>query len=99
MKGGNMVEMWFSEFHTPDVKHSIRVNRHLYSKQSDYQRIDIFETPEFGEVCRVDIYVDRNLIEIFVNDGEYVLSNAVCGLKDELGGSCFKKAQLFTLQE
>ncbi len=58
-----------------------------------------FETPEFGEVCRVDIYVDRNLIEIFVNDGEYVLSNAVCGLKDELGGSCFKKAQLFTLQE
>ena len=37
------MEMWFSEFHTPDVKHSIRVNRHLYSKQSDYQRIDIFE--------------------------------------------------------
>ena len=23
------MEMWFSEFHTPDVKHSIRVNRHL----------------------------------------------------------------------
>ena len=42
------MEMWFSEFHTPDVKHSIRVNRHLYSRQSEYQRIDIFETPEFG---------------------------------------------------
>ena len=39
------MEMWFSEFHTPDVKHSIRVNRQLYSKQSDYQRIDIFELP------------------------------------------------------
>ncbi len=39
------MEFWFSEFHTPDVKHSIRVNRQLYSKQSDYQRIDIFETP------------------------------------------------------
>ena len=37
------MEMWFSEFHTPDVKHSIRVNRHLYSRQSEYQRIDIFE--------------------------------------------------------
>ena len=36
------MEMWFSEFHTPDVKHSIRVNRQLYSKQSDYQRIDSF---------------------------------------------------------
>ena len=44
------MEMWFSEFHTPDVKHSIRVNRQLYSRQSEYQRIDIFETPEFGRV-------------------------------------------------
>ena len=41
-------------FHTPDVKHSIRVNRQLYSKQSDYQRIDIFETPEFGRVLTLD---------------------------------------------
>ena len=46
--------MWFSEFHTPDVKHSIRVNRHLYSRQSDYQRIDIFETPEFGRLLTLD---------------------------------------------
>ena len=44
------MEMWFSEFHTPNVKHSLRVEKHLYSKQSDYQRIDIFETPEFGRV-------------------------------------------------
>ena len=28
------MEFWFSEFHTPDVKHSIRVNKQLYSKQS-----------------------------------------------------------------
>ena len=48
------MEFWFSEFHTPDVKHSIRVNRHLYSKQSEYQRIDIFETPEFGRVLTLD---------------------------------------------
>ena len=34
------MEFWFSEFHTPDVKHSIRVNKQLYSRQSDYQRID-----------------------------------------------------------
>ncbi len=36
------------------MKHSIRVNRQLYSKQSDYQRIDIFETPEFGRVLTLD---------------------------------------------
>lgn len=48
------MELWFSEFHAPDVKHSIRVNRHLYSQQSDYQQIDIFETPEFGRVLTLD---------------------------------------------
>lgn len=48
------MELWFSEFHTPDVKHSIRVNRHLYSKKSDYQQIDIFDTPEFGRVLTLD---------------------------------------------
>lgn len=48
------MEFWFSEFHTPDVKHSIRVNKQLYSRQSEFQRIDIFETPEFGKVLTLD---------------------------------------------
>ncbi len=48
------MEFWFSEFHTPDVKHSIRVNKHLFSKKSDYQKIDIFDTPEFGRVLTLD---------------------------------------------
>ena len=48
------MELWFSEFHTPDVQHSIRVTRHLYSKRSEYQQIDILETPEFGRVLTLD---------------------------------------------
>lgn len=48
------MEMWFSEFHTKDVKHSLRVTRHLYAKKSDYQQIDVFETPEFGRVLVLD---------------------------------------------
>ncbi|MEI3121648.1 MAG: polyamine aminopropyltransferase [Eubacteriales bacterium] len=48
------MELWFSEFHTPDVKHTLRVNRHLYSKKSDYQQIDIYDTPEFGKVLTLD---------------------------------------------
>ena len=32
----------------------MRVNRHLYSKKSEYQQIDIFETPEFGRVLALD---------------------------------------------
>ena len=53
------MEFWFSEFHTPDVKHSIRVNKQLYSKQSDYQRIDLVEMdPQVVEACRA--YLLRN---------------------------------------
>ena len=48
------MDLWFSEFHTPDVKHSLRVTRHLYSQKSEYQQIDIFETPEYGRVLSVD---------------------------------------------
>ncbi len=32
-------------------------------------------TPEVGDHCRLEIYIERNLVEIFINDGEYVVSN------------------------
>ena len=48
------MEMWFSEFHTPNVKHSLRMHSHLYSKESEYQQIDIFETEEFGKVLTIN---------------------------------------------
>jgi len=38
------MELWFSEKHTPNVKLSIRVDKQLYSAQSDYQRIDIYDS-------------------------------------------------------
>lgn len=48
------MDLWFSEHHTPDVKLSMRVNRQLYAKTSDYQRIEVLETPEFGRVLTLD---------------------------------------------
>lgn len=48
------MDLWFSEHHTPDVKFSIRVNRQLYSSQSEFQRIDIFESPDFGRFLTLD---------------------------------------------
>ena len=62
------MEFWFSEFHAPDVKHSMRVNRHLYSKKSDYQQIDIFETPEFGRVLTLDGSVMLTERDSFIYD-------------------------------
>lgn len=43
-------------------------------------------TPALGSRIQLDIFVEPNLIEIFVNDGEYVLSNVVYGLKHEISG-------------
>ena len=37
------MDFWFSEKHTPNVKISIRVDKQLFSTQSDFQRIDVFQ--------------------------------------------------------
>lgn len=51
------MELWFSEPHTPNVKLSIRVERQLYSGESEFQRIDVFESPEFGRFLVLDGYI------------------------------------------
>lgn len=51
------MELWFSEPHTPNVKLSIRVDRQLYSGESDFQRIDVYESPEFGRFLVLDGYI------------------------------------------
>ena len=42
------------------------------------------ETPVIREGDHLDIYVDQNLVEIYVNNGEYVLSSVVYGLSTEI---------------
>ena len=42
------MELWFSEHHTPNVKFSIKVDNQLFSEVSEFQRVDIFESAEFG---------------------------------------------------
>lgn len=48
------MELWFSELHTPNVKFSIKVDRQLYSRTSEFQRIDIFESRDFGRFLILD---------------------------------------------
>ena len=45
----NQMEYWFEEMHTSNVKMSIRVDQHLYSGTSEFRRIDVFDSPEFGK--------------------------------------------------
>ena len=51
------MELWFTEKHTEHVKLSIQVDKQIYSSQSEFQRIDIFESPEFGRFLTLDGYM------------------------------------------
>ena len=44
----------------------------------------VSETPPIRGKAHLEILVDRNLIEIYVNDGEYVISNAVYGVEERI---------------
>ncbi|WP_324824563.1 polyamine aminopropyltransferase [Sinanaerobacter sp. ZZT-01] len=51
------MDLWYTERHTDDVKFSIKVNRQLYSEQSEFQRIDVFESKQFGRFLTLDGYM------------------------------------------
>ncbi|MCL2415453.1 MAG: polyamine aminopropyltransferase [Defluviitaleaceae bacterium] len=48
------MDLWFSENHTENVKFSIKIDKHLYSTKSEFQRIDVFESLEFGRFLTLD---------------------------------------------
>ena len=48
------MEIWFSELHTDNVKLSVRIDRQIFSGASEYQRIDVFESEEFGKFIALD---------------------------------------------
>ncbi|MDD3114769.1 MAG: polyamine aminopropyltransferase [Anaerovibrio sp.] len=49
--------LWFTEQHTPNVRFSIKVDRQIFSEQSEFQRIDVFDSQEFGRVLTLDGYL------------------------------------------
>ena len=51
------MELWFTEQHTNGVNFSIKVDRQLFSGQSEFQRIDVFDSKEFGRFLTLDGYM------------------------------------------
>lgn len=45
---------WHSDYHSPHRALSFEVTRSLYTEKSEYQEIEILETPEFGKVMLLD---------------------------------------------
>ena len=60
------MEFWFSEHHTENVKFSVKVDKHLYTNETDLGRVDIFESLEFGRFLAVDGYI------IFTERDEFI---------------------------
>lgn len=48
------MELWYTEQHTDNVRFSIKVENQLYSDQSEFQRIDVFDSKEFGRFFTLD---------------------------------------------
>ena len=48
------MELWYTEQHTKDVRFSIKVDKELYSEETEFQRIDILESKEFGRFFTLD---------------------------------------------
>lgn len=51
------MDLWFTERHTENVLFSIKVGKQLYSGKSEFQKIDVFQSEEFGRILVLDSYV------------------------------------------
>ena len=48
------MDIWYTENHTDNVRLSIRIDKQLASVQSEFQRIDVFDSVEFGRIMTLD---------------------------------------------
>ncbi|MCL5732614.1 MAG: polyamine aminopropyltransferase [Candidatus Thermoplasmatota archaeon] len=49
-----LIENWFSERYSDNLQLSFRVQDQLLSVKTDYQRIDVFDTYDFGKLLTID---------------------------------------------
>jgi len=48
------MDLWFTEYYSNNARFSIKVDRQIASVQSDFQRIDVFDSYAFGRVLVLD---------------------------------------------
>jgi spermidine synthase len=48
------MELWYTEKHTENAGITLKVTRSLFSGRSEFQQLDIVETPEFGRMMLLD---------------------------------------------
>jgi len=48
------MDLWFTEYNTENARFSIRVDKHVISRKSEFQRIDVFDSYTFGRMLVID---------------------------------------------
>jgi spermidine synthase len=66
-----MVDLWFSEYHTEDVRFSIKVEP-LWSEQTKFQRIDFFKNATFGTFFTLDGFI------MMTEKDEFIYHEMIC---------------------
>ncbi|HHW21646.1 MAG TPA: polyamine aminopropyltransferase [Clostridiaceae bacterium] len=51
------MDLWFTEYHTENARFSIKVDKPIISVKSEFQRIDVFDSCDFGRVLVLDGYL------------------------------------------
>ena len=51
------MDKWFTEQHSKTIRFSIQVSNTLYSTQTKFQKLEVFENPELGRFFTLDDYV------------------------------------------
>ena len=51
------MDLWFTEYHTKNALFSIKVEKPVISVESEFQRIDLFDTYDFGRIFVLDGYL------------------------------------------
>jgi len=49
-----ILELWYTEQHSPTVRFSIKVREHIFTQKSPFQQIDVFDSEEFGRFLTLD---------------------------------------------
>mgnify|MGYP002802960336 CR=1 FL=1 len=62
------MELWFSDPHTDNVKLSVKVDKQLFGEETDFQKIAVFESQEFGRFITSDGHIVFSEKDEFVYD-------------------------------
>ena len=51
------MDLWFTEYHTKNARFSFKIDKPIISLKSEFQRIDVFDTYDFGRILVLDGYL------------------------------------------